>query len=130
MVGVVAHLVDRRENAPPIRGDRSGVSRMARRAIVSQRGPGGERPIGMKMTAFELFKAPPCWLFLKVSTDSGTCGLGRADRREFGPFALRACLQVDACTPNTVIQEQSLDIHYRGRGPARLPRRPASRRLS
>lgn len=29
-----------------------------------------------------------------------------------GPIALAACLQVDACTPNAVIQEQSLGIHY------------------
>ena len=29
-----------------------------------------------------------------------------------GPIALAACLQVDACSPNTLIQEQSLDIHY------------------
>jgi galactonate dehydratase len=29
-----------------------------------------------------------------------------------GPIALASCLQVDACTPNTLIQEQSLDIHY------------------
>ena len=29
-----------------------------------------------------------------------------------GPIALAACLQVDACSPNAVIQEQSLGIHY------------------
>jgi galactonate dehydratase len=29
-----------------------------------------------------------------------------------GPIALAACLQVDFCTPNTFIQEQSLGIHY------------------
>lgn len=29
-----------------------------------------------------------------------------------GPIALAACLQVDACTPNVFIQEQSLGIHY------------------
>ena len=29
-----------------------------------------------------------------------------------GPIALAACLQLDACTPNAVIQEQSLGIHY------------------
>ena len=33
-----------------------------------------------------------------------------------GPIALAAALQVDACTPNAIIQEQSLGIHYnRGR---------------
>lgn len=29
-----------------------------------------------------------------------------------GPIALAACLQVDFCTPNAFIQEQSLGIHY------------------
>lgn len=29
-----------------------------------------------------------------------------------GPIALAACLQVDACSPNAWIQEQSLGIHY------------------
>ncbi len=29
-----------------------------------------------------------------------------------GPIALASCVQVDACTPNALIQEQSLNIHY------------------
>ena len=29
-----------------------------------------------------------------------------------GPIALASCLQIDACTPNAFIQEQSLNIHY------------------
>jgi galactonate dehydratase len=29
-----------------------------------------------------------------------------------GPVALAACLQVDACSPNALVQEQSLGIHY------------------
>lgn len=29
-----------------------------------------------------------------------------------GPIALAASLQLDACTPNVFIQEQSLGIHY------------------
>ncbi|MWG34534.1 galactonate dehydratase [Halomarina oriensis] len=29
-----------------------------------------------------------------------------------GPIALASCIQVDACSPNVLIQEQSLDIHY------------------
>ena len=31
-----------------------------------------------------------------------------------GPIALAASLQVDACTPNFLIQEQSLGLHYHG----------------
>ena len=30
----------------------------------------------------------------------------------YGPIALAATLQVDACSPNVFIQEQSLGIHY------------------
>jgi galactonate dehydratase len=29
-----------------------------------------------------------------------------------GPVALASSLQLDACTPNVIIQEQSLGIHY------------------
>lgn len=29
-----------------------------------------------------------------------------------GPIALAACVQLDACTPNVIIQEQSIGIHY------------------
>jgi galactonate dehydratase len=29
-----------------------------------------------------------------------------------GPLALAACLQLAACTPNVIIQEMSLGIHY------------------
>jgi galactonate dehydratase len=29
-----------------------------------------------------------------------------------GPIALASCIQLDACTPNALIQEQSLNIHY------------------
>jgi galactonate dehydratase len=29
-----------------------------------------------------------------------------------GPIALAACLQLDTCSPNAIIQEQSLGIHY------------------
>ena len=29
-----------------------------------------------------------------------------------GPIALASCLQLDFCTPNAFIQEQSLGIHY------------------
>jgi galactonate dehydratase len=32
-----------------------------------------------------------------------------------GPIALAACLQIDACTPNAFIQEESLGIHYNQR---------------
>ncbi len=33
-----------------------------------------------------------------------------------GPISLASCLQIDACTPNILIQEQSLNIHYHEHG--------------
>lgn len=39
-------------------------------------------------------------------------GAALAPHCPLGPIALAACLQVDFATPNAVIQEQSLDIHY------------------
>jgi len=33
-----------------------------------------------------------------------------------GPIALASCLQIDACTHNALIQEQSLNIHYNVQG--------------
>ena len=42
-----------------------------------------------------------------------------------GPIALAACLQLDACTYNAFIQEQSLGIHYNvANDLARLHHRP------
>jgi galactonate dehydratase len=38
-----------------------------------------------------------------------------------GPIALAACLQVDACSPNVLLQEQSLDIHYNDADDAGVP---------
>lgn len=38
--------------------------------------------------------------------------MAAAPRAPYGPIALAATLQVDACTPNVFIQEQSLGIHY------------------
>ena len=32
----------------------------------------------MKITGIELFRVPPRWLFVKVSTDEGICGWGEA----------------------------------------------------
>lgn len=37
-----------------------------------------------------------------------------------GPIALAACVQIDACSPNVFIQEQSLGIHYNRSGGADL----------
>lgn len=38
--------------------------------------------------------------------------MAAAPHAPYGPIALAATLQVDACSPNVFIQEQSLGIHY------------------
>ena len=38
--------------------------------------------------------------------------MAAAPHAPYGPIALAATLQVDVCSPNVVIQEQSLGIHY------------------
>lgn len=53
----------------------------------------------MRITDYEPFGVPPRWLLLRPETSDG-------------PVALASSVQVDACTPNALIQEQSLDIHY------------------
>ncbi len=48
----------------------------------------------------------------KIATMAEAFDVAVAPHCPLGPIALAACIQVDACTPNTLIQEQSLDIHY------------------
>jgi|AntDeeMinimDraft_4_1070355.scaffolds.fasta_scaffold00315_9 galactonate dehydratase len=48
----------------------------------------------------------------KIASMAEAYDVAIAPHCPLGPIALAACLQVDACTPNTLIQEQSLDIHY------------------
>jgi galactonate dehydratase len=48
----------------------------------------------------------------KIASMAEAYDVALAPHCPLGPIALAACVQVDACTPNAVIQEQSLDIHY------------------
>ncbi|WP_324665000.1 galactonate dehydratase [Haloarcula sediminis] len=48
----------------------------------------------------------------KIASMAEAYDVAMAPHCPLGPIALAACLQVDACTPNALIQEQSLDIHY------------------
>ena len=48
----------------------------------------------------------------KISAMAEAFDVGVAPHCPLGPIALAACVQVDACTPNVFIQEQSLGIHY------------------
>ncbi|WP_404452268.1 galactonate dehydratase [Virgibacillus necropolis] len=48
----------------------------------------------------------------KIATMAETFDVAVAPHAPLGPINLAASLQVDACTPNCIIQEQSLGIHY------------------
>lgn len=48
----------------------------------------------------------------KICAMAEAYDMATAPHAPYGPIALAATLQVDACTPNVFIQEQSLGIHY------------------
>ena len=48
----------------------------------------------------------------KICAMAEAFDIAAAPHAPYGPVALAATLQVDACTPNVFIQEQSLGIHY------------------
>ncbi|WP_132058566.1 galactonate dehydratase [Halorussus amylolyticus] len=48
----------------------------------------------------------------KIASMAEAYDVALAPHCPLGPLALASCVQVDACTPNALIQEQSLDIHY------------------
>jgi galactonate dehydratase len=48
----------------------------------------------------------------KIAAMAEAYDVALAPHCPLGPIALAACVQVDACTHNALIQEQSLEIHY------------------
>lgn len=48
----------------------------------------------------------------KIASHAEALDMAVAPHAPYGPIALAATLQVDTCTPNVFIQEQSLGIHY------------------
>ncbi|MFB6140690.1 MAG: galactonate dehydratase [Halosimplex sp.] len=48
----------------------------------------------------------------KIASMAEAYDVALAPHCPLGPIALASCIQVDACAPNALIQEQSLDIHY------------------
>jgi galactonate dehydratase len=48
----------------------------------------------------------------RIAAQAETYGVSLAPHCPLGPIALAACLQVDLASPNFLIQEQSLGIHY------------------
>ena len=52
------------------------------------------------------------WELRKIAAMAESFDVAVAPHCPLGPIALAACLQVDFCTPNAFIQEQSAGIHY------------------
>lgn len=48
----------------------------------------------------------------KIAAMAEAYDMAVAPHCPLGPIALASCIQLDACTPNAIIQEQSLGIHY------------------
>jgi len=48
----------------------------------------------------------------KIASMAEAYDIAVAPHCPLGPIALAACVQIDACTPNVIIQEQSIGIHY------------------
>jgi galactonate dehydratase len=48
----------------------------------------------------------------KIAAMAEAYDVALAPHCPLGPIALASCIQVDICSPNALIQEQSLDIHY------------------
>jgi len=55
----------------------------------------------------------------KIASMAEAYDVAVAPHCPLGPIALASCLQVDACTPNVLIQEQSIGIHYNTKGGVR-----------
>ncbi len=49
---------------------------------------------------------------LKIAAMAEAYDVSIAPHCPLGPIALASCFQLDSCTPNFIIQEQSLGIHY------------------
>lgn len=60
----------------------------------------------------DLSHAGGIWEVRKIAAMAEAYDVALAPHCPLGPIALAASLQVDFCSPNAVIQEQSLGIHY------------------
>ena len=60
----------------------------------------------------DLSHAGGIWETRKIAAMAETYDVAVAPHCPLGPIALAACFQVDFCTPNAFLQEQSLGIHY------------------
>jgi galactonate dehydratase len=60
----------------------------------------------------DLSHAGGIWEVRKIAAMAEAFDMAVAPHCPLGPIALAACLQLDFCTPNAFIQEQSMHIHY------------------
>ncbi len=60
----------------------------------------------------DLSHAGGIWECRKIAAMAEAFDVAVAPHCPLGPIALAACLQLDFCSPNAFIQEQSLGIHY------------------
>ncbi len=67
---------------------------------------------GVDILQPDLSHAGGIWEVRKIAAMAEAYDLAVAPHCALGPIALAACLQLDFCTPNAFIQEQSLGIHY------------------
>lgn len=67
---------------------------------------------GVALIQPDISHAGGIWELRKIAAMAEAYDIGLAPHCPLGPLALAACIQLDACTPNAVIQEQSYKIHY------------------
>ena len=60
----------------------------------------------------DLSHAGGIWETRKIAAMAEAYDVAVAPHCPLGPIALAACFQLDFCTPNAFLQEQSLGIHY------------------
>ena len=67
---------------------------------------------GIDIIQPDLSHAGGIWEVRKIAAMAEAWDVAVAPHCPLGPIALAASLQLDFCTPNSFIQEQSLGIHY------------------
>lgn len=67
---------------------------------------------GVDIIQPDLSHAGGIWEVRKIAAMAEAFDVAVAPHCPLGPIALAASLQLDFCTPNAFIQEQSLGIHY------------------
>jgi galactonate dehydratase len=93
----------RRTSVPLATGERL-YGRWAFRDLLAQGGVAIVQP--------DVSHAGGIWETRKIAAMAEAYDVSLAPHCPLGPIALAAALQVDAATPNAVIQEESLGIHY------------------